>query len=234
MNEIPSPSESATDSASEVRPHGMVATVISLLRQPVATIRHVVRHPAIGSVLLLLILSSAVNWLLQSAAILDRLPEMGLEGEAKKLAENPETMTLLRQTMMVFAVFIAPLFSVSALVMVSGAIRVTCSAFGSLPSYRSLFAGIGFAALPSILTSFLAGLLAFTGPIGSGIGALLSLMGGLGAVALGVLVIREATPFTLAKSSLVYSISLLILTTLLMLFVGIVGAPWLAQHGVQL
>lgn len=231
MNELPAPGESQPDSTPEVRPHGMVATVVSLLQQPVATIRYVTRNPAVGSVVLLLLISSAVNWLLQSSVILERLPELGLEGEAKALAENPETLALLRQTMVLFAVIVAPIFSIGALAMVSGAVRITCSFFGSVPPYKSLFVGIGFAAVPSILTSFLAGLLIFVGPVAAGFGSVLSMLGGLGAVALGVLVIRETTPFTLAKSAMVYSLALLALTTLMMLVVGIVGVPWLAQQG---
>lgn len=225
---------SAAPPPAEVEPRGMIATVVSLLRSPVATVRHVTRQPAIGSVLLLLVISSAANWLLQSAAILDRLPEMGLQGEAEKLAENPETLALLRQTMALFAVFVAPLFSIGTLVLVAGAVRITCSFFGFLPAYRSLFVGFGYAAVPSILASFAAGLLIFLGPLGAGLGSLLSLMGGLGAVALGVLVIRETTPFTLARSAMVYSLALLSLTTLSLLFVGAVVAPWLERHGMPL
>ena len=162
-------------------------TIVGVFANPVHTLSGVVRRRPIANAFIVLIVLSIAAGLVQAVSI-----DPDDLDDAEELAVWIQGITIL----------VAPAFGIGFIALITGVLWITSRILGGRGEYSAMFAGVGFAAAPSILQPIVGFL---TIPLGDGAQGLIEFLVGLGVfvwmIILGVIVVRESNQFSTGRAT---------------------------------
>jgi hypothetical protein len=179
--------------AEEPSEEGLLETTISVLSQPVPTMRRLTRKPRWGWAVIVTVVISVGSSL---AMVAQGGP---LVGAQPGFAPPPELEQQLRAVGLVFAL-VGPVVAVIALAVGAGLVQVSSYLLGGKGGYAGLFTGLGFASLPNALGIPAMLLPRLLGGAGSALAGLVNLGALVWAVVLSVIAVRENHEFSTGRA----------------------------------
>ena len=179
-------------------------TIVGVFANPVPTLSGVVRRRPITNAFIVIIVVAIAQGLVQALSL-----DPDTLGDAQELSAVIQAIIIL----------VSPAFGIGFTALITGLYWLMSRMLGGSGEYGAMFAGVGFASAPSILSS-LVGLLAI--PLGSGGQSLFGLVQ-LGVtiwtIILSVIVVRESNQFSTGRASAAVLISIAALIAIIIVFV---------------
>lgn len=182
-------------------------TIVGVFANPVPTLSGVVRRRPIANAFIVIIVVSIAQGLMQA---LSRDPDT--LGDAQEFAAVIQAFTIL----------ISPVFGIGFTALITGLYWLMIRILGGNGEYGAMFAGVGFASAPSILSALI-GFIAI--PLGSSGEALLGLVQfgvTIWTIILSVIVVRESAQFSTGRASAAVLISIAALIIIVSVFAAVV------------
>jgi hypothetical protein len=172
---------------------GLLETTMSVLSQPVPTMRRLTRNPRVGWALIVTVVIAVGSSL---ATVAQGGPLMGAQ---PGFAPPPELEQQLRTMGLVIALA-APVVAVIALAIGAGIVQVSSYLLGGKGSYAGLFTGLGFASIPNVLGIPAMLLPRLLGGAGSALSGLVNLGALVWVLVLSVIAVRENHDFSTGRA----------------------------------
>jgi hypothetical protein len=179
--------------AEEASDEGLLETAISVVSQPVPTLRRLTRNPRWGWAVIVTVVISVGSSL---ATLAQGAPLMGAQ---PGFLPPPELQEGLRAFTLVLAL-LAPFIAVAGLAIGAGVVQVSSYILGGKGSYAGLFTGLGFASIPNALGIPAMLLPRLLGGAGGALAGLVNLAALVWVLVLGVIAVRENHGFSTGRA----------------------------------
>jgi hypothetical protein len=133
------------DLKQEVSGEGLLEAAVSVVTQPVVTLRIVTQQRKLGWAIIVAVVVSLASSLTSAASL---TPSGFTGGPNFSLPVDP---SVFRVSALVGAAFLGPLMGLIALAIVAGIFQLVSMGLGGKGTYVGLFCGLAFASVPSII-----------------------------------------------------------------------------------
>jgi hypothetical protein len=211
------------DLKQEVSGEGLLEAAVSVVTQPVATLRMVTQQQKLGWAIIVAVVVSLASSLTSVASL---TPSELAGGANFSLPVDPTTFRVLT---LAGGVVLGPLIGIIGLAVVAGIFQLVSMILGGKGAYVGLFCGLAFASVPSIIgTPFNLLPLAF-GVAGEVLSGLVSFVLFIWTAVLTVIAIRENHQFSTGRALAVFlipvaAIGLLVVVLGILLFAFLITA----------
>ena len=188
---------------------GLLETVVSVVTEPVPTLRRLTRERPIGWALAVAAVISLLSTLVAAAQPVRGQPGLGADVPPLLGGGAPGLV-------LVGAAILGPILGIVSVAVWAGILQLMALLLGGKGPYSGLFVGVAFAGVPQVLGVPFGILPIALGPAWSALSFLVSLVLGLWALALNVIAVRENNGFTTARAAVAVLVPLAVLFFLAM------------------
>lgn len=184
----------------EVSGEGLLEAAVSVVMQPVGTLRMVTQQQKLGWAIIVAVVVSLASSLTSAAS----LTPSALAGSAN--FSLPVDPSVFRISTLVGAALLGPLIGLIGLAVVAGIFQLVSMALGGKGAYVGLFCGLAFASVPSIIGTPFNLLPLAIGVAGEALSGLVSFVLFIWTAVLTVIAIREDHQFSTGRAVVVFLI----------------------------
>lgn len=187
---------------------GLLETCVSVITEPVDTLRRVVQKRPIGWAFIVLISIAAASWLIEAVSF-----------NPSDFGSDSDLSSTARGFAIVAAVIGGPIVSLTISAFVTGCIWVMSRILGGKGPYSGLFVGFAFAGVPTAILIPVGILTLPLGAFGDILSVLVVLAVSIWALVLSAIVIRENNGFTTARAVVALLVPIAIMAAIMVMFV---------------
>lgn len=207
--------DSRVDEQADVADAGLLETVVSVLTEPVATLRRLTANPNVGWAVIVVAVVGLLSWMSTVAGFGAGPAQM--EGAQPDLAQ-------MRGPLLAAGVVAGPVFGIIGLAIGTAILHGVSLLLGGEGSFRGLFTGLGFAYVPSAFGVFGQLLPLVLGMAGALLGVIVNLGISIWAIALAVIAVRENNRFSTGRAIAVVLIPAAVAIVLFIVLMAVVFA----------
>ncbi|MBW3577493.1 MAG: YIP1 family protein [Actinobacteria bacterium] len=207
--------DSRVDEQADVADAGLLETVVSVLTEPVPTLRRLTANPNVGWAVIVVAVVGLLSWMSTVAGFGAGPAQM--QGAQPNLAQ-------MRGPLLAAGVVAGPVFGIIGLAIGTAILHGVSLLLGGEGSFRGLFTGLGFAYVPSAFGVFGQLLPLVLGMAGALLGVIVNLGISIWAIALAVIAVRENNRFSTGRAIAVVLIPAAVAIVLFIVLMAVVFA----------